>query len=125
MRRGPARPPASSAGRGLVAGPEPSRPAEFADKPEQRAVLVIGRAGIAQAKVRLGPKALPQFGGDAEPDLPRAGGAGWDRRDRGLLVFREPRRVAGDELGARPDLARCTAKSLIPVWRSVRAARTT
>ena len=45
-------------GRGRIVAREPGRPAELVDERKQRAVLVIGRAEIAQAEMRLGVEAL-------------------------------------------------------------------
>jgi hypothetical protein len=50
---------------GRVVAREPCRPAELVDERVERAVLVIGRAEIAQAEVRLGVEALRQCRGHA------------------------------------------------------------
>src|ERR1700731_3573906 len=70
-RCGPARPRVSpTLKRGVVAR-EPGRPAELVDEREQRAVLVIGRAEIAQAEMRLGGQAFLKCPGDARLAAPR------------------------------------------------------
>ena len=75
-------------GSGRVVAREPRCPAELVDEREQRAVLVIGRAEIAQAEMRLGVEALLQCRGDA-----RLADAGLARDQHDLAVAR---------LGARP-----------------------
>src|SRR5271155_211558 len=75
-------------GRGWVVAREPRCPAELVDEREQRAVLVIGRAEIPQAEMRLGVKPLRQCCGDAR--LAETGFAG-DQHD-----------LAVPRLGARP-----------------------
>jgi hypothetical protein len=61
-------------GGGRVVAREPRCPAELVDKRKQRAVLVMGRAEIAQAEMRLGVEALLQCRRDAR--LAEAGFAG-------------------------------------------------
>src|SRR5882762_1411693 len=88
VRRGRARPRAfpawPRAGRRARTQPPP----ELVDEREQRAVLVIGRAEIAQAEIWLGVEALLQCRNDA-----RLADAGFARDQHDLAV-------AG--LGARP-----------------------
>src|SRR5215472_2128374 len=57
-----------------VVAREPCRAAKLVDKREQRAVLVVRRAEIAQADMRFGPEALFQLGGQSR--LADAGLAG-------------------------------------------------
>jgi hypothetical protein len=69
---------------GLLAG-EPRCPAELVDERIKRAVLVIGRAEIAQSQMRLGVEALVQCRGEAR--LADSGFAG-DQHD--LTIGRLP-----------------------------------
>jgi hypothetical protein len=67
---------------------QPGRPAELVDKGVKRAVLIIGRAEIAQTNMRLGVEPLRHYRGDSR--LANAGFAG-DQHD-----------LAVTGLGARP-----------------------
>src|SRR6516164_839738 len=71
-----------------MAAREPGSVAELVYEREQGAVLVIGRAEIAQAQMRLGPEALRQCRGDA-----RLADSGFARNQHDLAV---------PGLGARP-----------------------
>jgi hypothetical protein len=71
-------------GRGPVVVDEPRRMAELVDEREQRAVLMIGRAEIAQAQMRLGLELLLQCGGEARLADARFAGEQYD------LTFSRP-----------------------------------
>jgi hypothetical protein len=65
FRKKPSQLPSKKGPSLLVVAREPRCSSELADEREQRAVLVIGRAKIAQADMRLGVEALLQRRGDA------------------------------------------------------------
>src|SRR5258708_6881091 len=61
-------------GCGRMVARDPPCPAERAEEREQRAVVVMGRAEIAQAKMRFGPGAPPQCRSEARLAVPRLAG---------------------------------------------------